>query len=386
MPPTAETIHVIVISSVRPEPTSAGQIILHRHLVNQPGITLEIHGSEPKRPGLSRLIRRVAGRLGKTRLHRWVEDFWILWDGRWIDPELPATVAHPQRSIVLTVAHGDGFMAARRFAERHKLPLVSIYHDWWPDMVEAHQPFKRILDWRFKSMAHESATAFCVCEGMREALGAVVNPVILPPLSAIVSVTTPSPRVLLQPSKVLYFGNLSDYGSMLGDALEESLKHPDILLQVRGANPAWSDERKTRMRANGRWLDFAPREELDEWLASADAFLVPMVFDPEMRRRMETSFPSKLIEFAQFGKPIVVWGPGYCSAVRWAEDGDKGLCVTETEPTRLIEALHEIRRDTSRWHHLAQQALNEAAGPFAARHIQSEFMRATMALIHGSQT
>jgi hypothetical protein len=42
------------------------------------------------------------------------------------------------------------------------------------------------------------------------------------------------------------------------------------------------------MRENGRWLDFAPREEVDAWLASADAFLVPMVFDPAMRRRMDS--------------------------------------------------------------------------------------------------
>jgi hypothetical protein len=304
---------------VRPEPSSAGQIILHRHLVDQPGISIEVYGSEPKRPTLSRLLRRILGRLGKTRLRRFVEDVWVLWDGRWIDPELPASIEHPERSIVLTVAHGDAFMAAQRFAKRHKLPLVSIFHDWWPDMAEVHPFAKAILERKFLQLARESAVTFCVCEGMKEALGPVANAIILPPCPAEMHAIPSPPRDPKQPYKIVYSGNLGDYGPMLGDALEESLKYPEILLQVRGSNPGWSEERKAKMRANGRWLDFAPRAELDAWLASTDAFLVPMVFDPRMRRRMETSFPSKLIEFAQFGKPIVVWGPEYCSAVKWAK-------------------------------------------------------------------
>ncbi len=41
-------------------------------------------------------------------------------------------------------------------------------------------------------------------------------------------------------------------------------------------------------------------------MASADAFLITIVFAPSIRRRMETSLPSKLIEFAQFGKPLII--------------------------------------------------------------------------------
>ena len=366
-------IHIIVISSVRPSPSSAGQIILHRHLVEQPGMTLEVHGNEPTRPSLSRLIRRIAGRLGKTRLHRFVEDFWVLWGGRWIDPELPRTISHPERSIVLTVAHGDGFMAAQRFAKRHRLPLVSIFHDWWPDIAEAHPPFRSLLESKFKALAHESSVAFCVCEGMREALGSVPNAVILPPISADMPNIEPAPRDAANPFKIIYSGNLSDYGPMLGDALEESLKHPEILLQVRGSNPAWSEECKAKMRANGRWLDFAPRAELDAWLASADAFLVPMVFDPKVRRRMETSFPSKLVEFAQFGKPIVVWGPESCSAIRWASDGDKALCITDPDPCEAIRCLRSLQSDRSLNSIYAEKIRQAADEEFNPKRIQQAF-------------
>lgn len=369
-----DPIHIIVISSVRPEPTSAGQIILHRHLVGQPGITLEVHGAEPRRPTLSQLIRRIAGRLGRTSLHRFVEDFWVMWAGRWIDPELPTSITRPGRTVVLTVAHGDGFMAARRFAKRHQLPLISIFHDWWPDMAAAHAPARRLLERNFKELARESAVAFCVCEGMRKALGSMPNAVILPPISAKPSKIESAPRDPAQPFKIVCSGNLTDYGPMLGDALEESLKHPEILLQVRGSNPAWSEKRRAKMRANGRWLDFAPRTELDAWLASADAFLVPMVFNRKMRRRMETSFPSKLVEFAQFGKPIVVWGPDYCSGIRWARDENKALCITDPDPVTLTCALRQLRNHGTSFYNKTNRTIPMALHEFDPHLIQRTFV------------
>jgi hypothetical protein len=57
---------------------------------------------------------------------------------------------------------------------------------------------------------------------------------------------------------------------------------------------------------------------------------------------METSFPSKLIEFAQFGKPLFVWGPAYCSAVQWGRQHRRALCITQIEPFILREHVESI--------------------------------------------
>lgn len=369
-------IHIIVISSVRPEPTSAGQIILHRHLVDQPGITLEVHGSEPRRRTLSSLIRRVAGRLGRTRLHRFVEDFWVLWAGRWMDAELPKSIDAPSRTVVLTVAHGEGFMAAQRFARRQQLPLVALFQDWWPDMPCVHRPIQRLLERRFRELYSAADAAICVCPGMRETLGPNPNAEVLFPIPASI---LPAPGEGSRPTgpfKIFYSGNLNDYGPMLGDVLEASLEHPEILIQVRGNHPAWSAERKAKMRENGRWLDFAPRHELDAWLASADAFLIPMVFDPSIRRRMETSFPSKLIEFAQFGKPLIIWGPEYCSAIRWARDGDKALCVTDPAASAALAALEQLRADKAQFTYLAERTTEAANAEFNPKSIEAQFTAA----------
>lgn len=369
-------IHIIVISSVLPQPTSAGQLLLYRHLVDKPHLTFEVHGDVPLVPSFTGLVRRVARRLSRTRFHRFVQDILLYWNSRWIDTALPRTISQPERTVVLTVAHGDGFVAAQRFARHHGLPLVSFFHDWWPDIIRVHSPFRRLIDHRFRALARESRVVFCVSEGMAEALGAAENTVVLYPIPEPSRVSASPQRETPKSFNVLYFGNLVDYGPMLGGALEASLKYPGLLLQARGAKPAWTAKRMETLRTSGRWLEFAPRSELDEWLATADAFLVAMLFAPAERRRMETSFPSKLAEFTQLGKPIVVWGPEYCSAVRWARNGNKALCVTSPNPDALLEQISILASDRALADRLASSARSAAQAEFNHWAIQHRFCSA----------
>jgi glycosyltransferase involved in cell wall biosynthesis len=298
-----------------------------------------------------------------------------------MDAELPQSIKKNDRTIVLTVAHGEGFMAAQRLAHRHQLPLVALYHDWWPDMARVHRPVQRFVDRKFRELYSAADVAICVCPGMRETLGPNSKAQVLFPIPV---TRVPGPvTATLSPAffKILYAGNLGEYSPMLGEVLEVSLEDPGILIQVRGNNPEWPAERKARMRANGRWLDFAPRHELEAWLASADAFLIPMVFDPSIRRRMETSFPSKLIEFAQFGKPLIIWGPEYCSAIRWAREGDKAICVTDPAPSAVIAALKSLRADTTKLKYFTERAAMAANTEFSPKLIHAQFMAALQATL-----
>jgi len=151
-----DEIRVILISSVRPAPTSAGPTVLHRLLVDQPGIKLEVYGEEPTAFSFWAVVRRLVGRLGRTKLRRWSEDIWVLLRGRWMDGMLPVQIDRMQKTVVMTVAHGDGFMAARRFAKQHQLPLVSFFQDWWPDIPEVHGLARRRLEREFRDVAAES--------------------------------------------------------------------------------------------------------------------------------------------------------------------------------------------------------------------------------------
>jgi glycosyltransferase involved in cell wall biosynthesis len=266
-------------------------------------------------------------------------------------------------------------MAARRFAERHRLPLVSFFQDWWPDIAEVHGFARRRLEREFLELAEDSTVAICISEGMKRALGGR-NRVVLPPIPADNQATSSGNTTERVRGKfrVLYFGNLGDYGPMLGEALKSLEGNEYVELVVRGARPKWSADFAAEMKRQGRWLEFAPRAELQAWLESADAFLVPMEFDPAMRRRMETSFPSKLIEFAQFRKPLVVWGPEYCSAIEWAKQGCSALCVTERAPEHLAEILMRLALSQENRTRLAVSSFAAAQQDFDHKMLQESFL------------
>lgn len=375
-----EPIRVIIISSVRPEPTTAGQIALHRHLVNQPGVEWESFGSEPSRLTASSAVRRAAGRLAQTSLHRYAQDFWAWRDGRWLDQLLPKAVPAGERAVVLTVAQGDACGAARRFAQKHRLPLVTIFHDWWPDMVLIHSLLHKLLEKQFRELYGQSQLALCVSEEMRALLGPHPNAQVLYPIPAKASPLLPR-AVLNDHFRVLCMGNLGEYGSMMAEALGELNHNPQVRLEVRGGNPRWPQAFRQKMEREGLWHGYAPRAELEEWLGSANAFLVPMVFEPVMRRRMETSFPSKMLEMAQFGKPLVIWGPEYCSAVQWARQGNRALCVTDSNPVALRQALGKLAASPDEQERLAAAARQAAETEFNPDRIQAQFMQALRSVL-----
>jgi glycosyltransferase involved in cell wall biosynthesis len=369
-----QTIRIIVVSAVRPEATSAGQVVLFRHLVDQPGIKWESYGSEPSRLTASSAIRRVAGRMSQTRLNRFAQDFWVWRDGQWLDEWLPQDVP-AVGAVVLTVAQGDACGAARRFAKRHHLPLVTFFHDWWPDMVSVHSPLRQLLEKQFRELYDQSQLALCVSERMRALLGPHPNAHVLYPIPAKINPQLPSPTPA-ECLRILYFGNLGEYGPMLADALRALNHHTKVRLEVRGGNPRWPQDFQQKMEQERRWHGHARGAELEAWQRTANAFLVPMVFEPAMRRRMETSFPSKMVEMAQFGKPLVIWGPEYCSGVQWARQGNRALCVTDPNPASLCQALEKLAASPAEQERLAATAEQAAQSDFNPDKIQSQFLQA----------
>lgn len=381
---SGEKIRVLLISSVRPEPTSGGQIVLHRHLCEEPRIELIVHDYEPGIWTANGIIRRLFGCLSRMGFDRIAQDFWALWKGRWLDRSLFG-IDVDDRTVALTVAQGDSFPAAARFAKSRGIPLVSIFHDWWPDMSPVHAPFKSLLEQSFRDLYRESQLALCVSDGMRAALGSHPNARVLYPIPDKISEPVSSPQRLHE-FKVLYFGNLHEYGPMLAKALEAMRGHSLIRLETRGFCPAWSESFRLGMEREGLWHDFAPRDVLTKWLSSADAFLVPMVFEPAMKRRMETSFPSKMVEMCQMGKPIVVWGPESCSAIRWARDGGGALCVTDPDPKALVRELEKLAATPDERRRLSECSRTAAAGDFSPAVIQDEFLVAIEYLLKKSPT
>lgn len=369
-------VRVILISSVIPSTYSAGHMVLHRHLTNEPEIDLQILETGPQIRILQKLLRRLLCRLERLKLLRLYHDILAIWRGKWIDGELPAPEDTGVSSVVMTVAHGDAYHAAIRYAHLHQLPLVTIFHDWWPDIPPMHKPFRSMLESSFRKLYNESSLALCVSSGMKNKLGPHQNSKVLYPMPARHHGIDLHQKDKSQCSfRLLYSGNLDDYGPMLIDALELLKEDKNIRLEVRGASSMWPEVIRKEMTERGLLLPYAQREEFDAWLESADAFLVAQSFDEKHNRLMQTNFPSKLVEFAQFGKPLVVWGPSKASAPVWATESGQALVVDQENPECLKKALGKLCADSSEQERLAAAAKELAAGPFGPERIQSDFLR-----------
>jgi hypothetical protein len=95
---------------------------------------------------------------------------------------------------------------------------------------------------------------------------------------------------------------------------------------------------------NVRLPGFFPAAEVAERVGStAHALFLPASFDPRERIDISTLFPSKLADYTAIGLPILVWGPGYSSAVRWATDHPGAtVCITSTDLAAVQSAVMRL--------------------------------------------
>jgi glycosyltransferase involved in cell wall biosynthesis len=364
-------IKVLVVSSVIPNALgSGGELVLHRHLKLNPRIEAEIVWWQ-RFPFRLKLIGKLR-QLGFRSVSR-------SWEC--LSPVLPSTkmvhgLIHSFRpDVLVTVAHGSWHIQARRVARQFKLPLVSFFQDWWPDFPEVPLAFRSRVEREFRKTCAASAVAICVSDGMRRELGEPENALVLhdaPSLTRCGEMT----RDFKLPFRVAYFGNLSEYGPLIESALRALKGSARVRLEVFGPTPHWTSGAEEEFRSRGVYRGFIPSNQLADSLQGFQAALVVMSFAPLHRRRMTTSFPSKLIDAIQLGLPVVIWGPEYCSAVKWARRGERALCVSDPNPSAVRQASEQFAASPAEQERLAKSAREAAAGEFNRERIQAQFIDA----------
>jgi glycosyltransferase involved in cell wall biosynthesis len=275
--------------------------------------------------------------------------------------------------VLVTVAHGWWHIQARRVARQFKLPLVSFFQDWWPDFPEIPLAFRSRVEREFRETCAASDVAICVSDDMRRELGEPQNAVVLHDAPSLPRCDTPARRVEL-PLRVAYFGNLCEYGPLVENALRALNGSDRVRLEVFGPNPLWTSGAVDEFRSRGVYRGFIAPDELAESLQDFQAALVVMSFAPSHRRRMTTSFPSKMIDAMQLGLPVVIWGPECCSAVKWARRGERALCVTDATPSAIRRALEELAASPAEQERLAKSSREAAATDFNHERIQAQFI------------
>lgn len=355
---------ILLLSSILPAETFGGPVLLHRHLVDRDDFELlEIGTAEIQAVKEWRPVETIANRLSKTRFSHHVRHYEQIFKYRRLNHELKRRIETFQPQVVLTVAHGSLFWLAKKVAKQLELPLVSIFHDWWPYLVTRHagvsEKTAKVVEERFRELYRQSDCVMPVCNGMQKELGAHLNSVTILPIPPRYTPAVNPNQGRESVGKIVYLGNMSSgYGRMIRDFIDNSNETYDDI-RCFGNSSDWPNDYREKCIEAGLLSDgFVPEAELSPCLSSALALLVtlPMNQDPPIARR--TSFPSKLSSYLKYERPIVFWGSPDSSLISWARDNHASAVFVEEDPKNLVAFLQELKGDMGLQEQLCEEARN----------------------------
>lgn len=332
-------LKVLLVTSNPPLPTQGGSRQLHHYFVGVPGIEAAvISDCEAARDGPlpAHIVRPgpLFRRLRNTRLSKWAHDaahFGIGYESR--SAHRFARRFGPQ--VVVIGAETGIAEVGRRIARRLKVPLVGLFMDWPTFAAMGHLWCLKCLGHLFVRRYRSCRLAIAISPEMREALGDHPNCLVSYPCApTLVAAGRPRPLFRKREGLTLAFaGNLGQWhGAMLAELASVFRERGRHRLRMSGSHPSWDAARADEMRRLGLYCGFLSESAYREFLEEADAFLVVMGFDPRMASIEGTSFKSKFAEYFQHGRPVIVWGPSWCTAVRHAHRERFALPVTSPDP------------------------------------------------------
>ena len=379
-------MRVLLVSIAPPQNDCGVRVVLHRHLVERTPFDLHVVTNadfyRDNSSGTRLTLPYPLHRLSKSRfgpaLRQWLLDYetqvWPLWNPGKFDMTVSAFRPH----VILALADNCLSSFALRAARRNLIPLAGLFLDWVP-IMKAHYGrawTTKGLSQRFGQFYHECDLAFCTSDGMQEVLGPHPNSHVIYPMPGRHQI----PETIFPPKsvkfRIVYVGSVENfYGRMICSLIEKIESTDDLEIIVVGPNADWSVGILQRARAKGIYLGFKPPEEAATVLAGADALLVVMSFEPEHRRFMETSFTTKFLDYTAYGKPIILWGPEYCTPVRVAQRDGGALVVGKPDAGEVLAACRKIATDPKTRERLAVEASRLHQGLFNPERLQNIFVR-----------
>ncbi|MCU0780503.1 MAG: glycosyltransferase [Akkermansiaceae bacterium] len=360
-------LRVLLISIVPPHNDCGVRIVMFRHLVERQPFDLHVASTADFAEGL--LIHTRLGlpgplqRLRKSRagptLAKWLHDYenhiWPLT----IDRRLQRVIDTFRPQVILTLAEAGLCHMAARAARRNGIPLACLFLDWFPIMPphRGHQIFQALLSRRYRRLYRQCDLAICTSDGMMAALGPHPNAHVVYPMPG----AHHMPQRIHPPRngkfRIVYVGaGQSFYGRMLRGLRRQIRGRDDLELVIVGPTNDWPADEREQARADGTCLGFMPPEQAAEVLAGADALLVVMSFEPEQELFMRTSFTTKFLDYAAFHKPIMLWGPPYCTPFQVAKREDAALIIDSPEPDAVVRGATHLLNHPEERDRLAEAA------------------------------
>ena len=360
--------------------------LLQRYPVEKLGIIesgTSVSKQERRLPGVNYTDFSLRGsRWLNTRFHRWVSAYYTLSASR--RARSIALIDGFQANAVLTVAHGYGWLTAAQYAKQHELPLHLIIHDDRPRSA-TNSLISKYLEVTFGTIYRRAASRLCVspfmCEEYRRRYAS--NGVVLYPSRASDCPNFFAPPERLggndQPFTVAFGGTINSAGYVRAlTALASLLEKVRGKLLIFGPLTRRVAHKIGLARPNIVLRGILSSHELmQKFRDEADVLFVPMSFDSADRANMEISFPSKLTDYSAVGLPLLIYGPTYCSAVRWARENPRVAEVVDNEnPTVLSEALRRLAASPAHRIALGTHALLVGRRYFTQEAAQAIFERA----------
>jgi hypothetical protein len=367
--PRDERIRVFYLSYTPPVPSWGGAMSFYRHFVERTDFEIfvatdnaEVQQYEVPYQFLRFDVPKWLKRMLHTRLYKWFWHYNQLIAGYFVPHEVWRAARTFNPDLVFTVAGSWNWTArvAQRVARRLRVPLVASFNDWFDFGVLMHPSFRRSIERGFRNFYRDCDLAFCTSEGMLEALGPHPNANVLYPIGdSMLDINrdfipfTPNGR----PATVFFAGSLSVwYGPML-EQLVQASSDSHLRFEIFGSNASWSRDFDSAARAAGVYRGQVAFDRLKTCAKEADLLLLPMGFGDECAQIERTSFKTKFLDYLTFQKPIIIWGPEYCSAVRVAREFDAAECYTSPDTAGCAATLQNVARSPERQKRLVANAL-----------------------------
>ncbi|HEV2804401.1 MAG TPA: glycosyltransferase [Chthoniobacterales bacterium] len=393
MTDSARLPRLLYLGDVGVESSYHGSALLFRLLQAYPAERLMILEAAPWRSHPDRRLPGVSyhafpigwGRLLNSRFSRQYGSVVLgRMPGKWREVRRQTERYKPE--AVLTVVHGYSWVAAAEFARVAKLPLHLILHDDWLSSLQVLERRKGPAEKLFASHYRRATTRFCVSPAMaeryRERYG-VESEVLYPIRAANCPVASgPAPTKQRDVFVVGYAGTINGDGYVARlNALAKALSAMKGKLMIYGPTSAEQAKSIGLDEQNIFFRGLIPSEQLiDELRRETDLLFAPMSFRSEDRTNMELSFPSKLTDYTAVGLPLLINGPSYCSAVRWARQNPGVAEVVESEDVESIaKTLRALEAAPDRRRELGAAALSAGEQWFSHQSVSTQFLDAISA-------
>jgi hypothetical protein len=291
--------------------------------------------------------------------------------------------------VILSVAHGQFFLAAAVLARVSGVPLVLWVHDDWVAMTERRllprYCLSHLFSFALKAASHVYAVSEHMAGWLRSEYG-VEAEIQLPCSEGLAAERSDEPagdrfRVAFAGTNV----GTGDTLQMLAEVVAQGIVLPDgrrveLHLYVPALAQPEIESARCWWRQDGiivhPWL---AQVELQGELSQADLLFLPYNFSPQYTFLWAHSFPTKAAEYLRYGKPILLMVPPGAAIVSYARAHGFAEIIDRPDKDLLVDAIQRIATDASYRQMLSARALHT----FQTNHNAARQRSAVYALMDG---